>query len=119
LVFVIGASMAGLAGALYANSATYLNPSGFEFDQSIKLLTMVVLGGLGSITGVTLAAILLTLLPEVLRLFSLESYQMIVFSGLLLAMVLLRPQGLMGRFELWDLPILKRWWRPNGAETHA
>ena len=119
LVFVIGAAMAGLAGALYANSATYLNPSGFEFDQSIKMLTMVVLGGLGSITGVTLAAILLTLLPEVLRLFSLESYQMIVFSGLLLTMVLLRPQGLMGRFELWDLPILKRWWRPHGAETHA
>jgi branched-chain amino acid transport system permease protein len=119
LVFVLGAAMAGLAGALYANSATYLNPSGFEFDQSIKLLTMVVLGGLGSITGVTLAAILLTLLPEVLRLFSLEAYQMLVFSGLLLVMVLVRPQGLLGQRELWDLPGLRRWWRPHGAGTKA
>jgi branched-chain amino acid transport system permease protein len=103
LVFVIGAAIAGLAGALYANSATYLNPSGFEFDQSIKILTMVVLGGLGSITGVTVAAIGLTLLPEVLRLLSLEDYQMLVFAVLLLLMVLTRPQGIMGSFEIWDL----------------
>ncbi len=118
-VFVIGAAMAGLAGALYASSQTYLSPAGFEFDKSIKLLTMVVLGGLGSITGVAVAAILLTLLPEVLRLFSLDAYQMLVFSAMLLLMVLMRPQGLMGRFEVWDLPILRRYWRPGGAESKA
>ncbi len=113
LVFVLGAAIAGLAGALYANSATYLNPSGFEFDQSIKVLTMVVLGGLGSITGVTLAAIGLTLMPELLRLFHLEDYQMLVFAGALLAMVLLRPQGLMGRKELWDFRFFRRWFHPD------
>ncbi|MBM4253962.1 MAG: branched-chain amino acid ABC transporter permease [Deltaproteobacteria bacterium] len=119
IVFVIGAAMAGLAGALYASSQTYLSPAGFEFDKSIKLLTMVVLGGLGSITGVAVAAVLLTLLPEVLRLFSLDAYQMLVFSGMLLVMVLLRPQGLMGRYEIWDLPLLRRYWRPGGAESKS
>ncbi len=114
LVFVLGAGMAGLAGALFANSATYINPAGFEFDQSIKILTMVVLGGLGSLTGVVLAAVLLTLLPEVLRLVNLADYQMLVFSVLLIVMVLVRPQGILGRKELWDLPLLRRYWRPSG-----
>ena len=114
LVFVLGAGMAGLAGALFASSATYINPAGFEFDQSIKILTMVVLGGLGSLTGVVLAAVLLTLLPEVLRLVNLADYQMLVFSVLLIVMVLMRPQGILGRYEIWDLPWIRRFWRPNG-----
>jgi branched-chain amino acid transport system permease protein len=114
LAFILGACLAGFAGALFAGSATYINPAGFEFDQSIKVLTMVVLGGLGSITGVTLAAMALTVLPEVLRLVNLDAYQMLVFAGLLLAMVLLRPQGIIGKAELWDLPGLKRIWRPDG-----
>jgi branched-chain amino acid transport system permease protein len=113
-VFVIGAAIAGLAGAMYANSATYLNPAGFEFDQSIKVLTMVVLGGLGSITGVTVAAIGLTLMPEFLRLIGMEDYQMLIFAGVLLAMVLTRPQGIMGQFELWDLKVFRNRWRPHG-----
>lgn len=117
LVFVLGAAMAGLAGALYAGSSTYLNPSGFEFDQSIKILTMVVLGGLGSITGVTVAAIGLTLMPELLRLMSLEDYQMLVFALILLIMVLVRPQGIMGKAEIWDLPFLRDVWRPDGSPS--
>lgn len=119
LVFVLGAGIAGLAGALHAGSATYLNPSGFEFDQSIKILTMVVLGGLGSITGVTVAAIGLTLMPEILRLINLEDYQMLVFALILLIMVLVRPQGILGKTELWDLPPFKRFWRPDGMPRPA
>lgn len=117
LVFVVGAGIAGLAGALHANSATYLNPAGFEFDQSIKVLTMVVLGGLGSITGVTVAAIVLTLMPEILRLLHLDAYQMLVFAGILLLMVLIRPEGVMGKHELWDLPFLKKYWQPNKVDV--
>ncbi len=116
IVFVVGAAMAGLAGSLYAASATYLNPSGFEFDQSIKILTMVVLGGLGSITGVTIAAIGLTLMPEVLRLLNVEQYQMLLFAGILLVMVLARPQGIMGKKELWDFRIFRRMWQPDGLK---
>jgi branched-chain amino acid transport system permease protein len=119
LVFVVGAGIAGLAGSLHANSATYLNPAGFEFDQSIKILTMVVLGGLGSITGVTVAAIVLTLMPEVLRLLHLDAYQMLVFAGILLLMVLIRPEGVMGKHELWDLPLLNKYWKPNSVGTDA
>lgn len=114
LVFVLGAGVAGLAGAMYANSATYLNPSGFEFDQSVKILTMVVLGGLGSITGVTLAAIALTILPEFLRLLNMQDYQMLVFAAALLVMVLIRPEGLLGHRELWHAPLLRRIWDPDG-----
>ncbi len=114
IVFVVGAALAGLAGALYAGSANYLNPSGFEFDQSIKILTMVVLGGLGSITGVTVAAIGLTLMPEILRLLNIEQYQMLLFAGILLVMVLVRPQGIMGKKELWHFPGFNRFWRPDG-----
>ncbi len=116
LAFILGACLAGFAGALFAGSATYINPAGFEFDQSIKVLTMVVLGGLGSITGVALAAMALTILPEVLRLVNLDAYQMLVFAGLLLLMVLLRPQGIIGKAELWDLPGLRKFWRPDGLD---
>lgn len=116
MVFVVGAALAGLAGALYAGSATYLNPSGFEFDQSIKILTMVVLGGLGSITGVTVAAIGLTVMPEILRLLNVEQYQMALFSVILLVMVLVRPQGIMGKKELWDFGFFRRIWQPDGLK---
>ena len=114
LVFMLGAGMAGMAGALYANSATYLNPNGFEFDQSIKVLTMVVLGGLGSITGVLIAATGLTLVPELLRLVNLEDYQMLVFATVLLLMVLLRPEGVLAKKELWNFRPFNRFWFPNG-----
>lgn len=116
LVFVLGSGVAGLAGALYANAATYLNPSGFEFDQSVKVLSMVVLGGLGSITGVTLAAMGLTLLPELLRLINLQEYQMLIFAAALLAMVLTRPKGLLGDWEIWHSPLFKKFWDPSGAQ---
>lgn len=113
IVFVLGASLAGVAGALYAGSANYLNPAGFEFQQSIKILTMVVLGGLGTITGVTLAAAGLTLLPELLRLLNFKEYEMLVFALVLLLMVLWRPQGIFGSREIWDLKIIRKFWHPD------
>lgn len=119
LVFVLGAGMAGLAGALYAGSANYINPLGFEFDQSIKILTMVVMGGLGSLTGVTIAAVGLTLLPEILRLLEFKEYEMLAFAVILLAIVLWRPEGILGQREVWDLPGLKRFWNPRGTLSKA
>lgn len=117
IVFVLGAGMAGLAGALYMGTANYLNPSGFEFDQSIKVLTMVVLGGLGSLTGVTIAAVALTLMPEFLRLLNLKDIEMVLFAGTLLAMVLLRPQGIMGNKELWHFGIFRKLLDPERIAT--
>ena len=65
--FVVGAFFAGIAGGLYAHSKQFLTPEGFGFMNSIEIVVMVILGGMGNTPGVILAAILLTLLPEGLR----------------------------------------------------
>lgn len=101
--FVIGAFFAGVAGALFALHERSITPGYFGIQKSIEVVVMVTLGGLGSISGAILAAIVLTLLPEVLRNLSEEVvvYRMIIYSLLLVVMMLLRPQGLLGGRELW------------------
>ena len=96
--FVIGAFFAGVAGGLFAHFLSYLNPSSFTFLKSIEVIVMVVLGGMGSITGSVLAAIVLTLLPEVLR--PVKEFRMVIYSLLLIVLMLTRPQGLFGTREL-------------------
>jgi len=95
--FVIGAFFAGIAGGLYAHFITYITPEGFNFLKSVDVVVMVILGGMGSTLGVTLAAILLTVLNEFLRQF--EEYRMIIFALLLIVMMIARPQGLLGSFR--------------------
>ena len=90
--FVTGAFFAGIAGGLYAHHKQFLSPTGFDFLKSIDIVVMVILGGMGRTVGVIIAAILLTLLPEVLRSFS--EYRMIIYALLIIALMLLRPQGL-------------------------
>ena len=90
--FVIGAFFAGIAGGLYGHFKLTITPNGFDFTKSIEIVVMVILGGMGNTTGVILAAILLTLLPEVLRSFS--DYRMIVYSFLLIVLMIVRPKGL-------------------------
>ena len=101
--FVIGAFFAGVAGALFALHERSITPSFFGIQKSIELVVMVTLGGLGSISGAILAAIVLTLLPELLRNVSREivDYRMVIYALLLVIMMLLRPQGLLGGRELW------------------
>ncbi|MDD2430845.1 MAG: branched-chain amino acid ABC transporter permease [Firmicutes bacterium] len=96
--FSAGAFFAGLAGGLFAHSMGYIAPSNFEFMRSIEILVMVVLGGLGSITGSVVAAFVLTILPEALRGFA--QFRMVLYSALLIAIMLFRPSGLMGTREL-------------------
>ena len=108
--FVIGAFFAGIAGGLYAHSTQFLTPNGFGFMLSITYVVMVIPGGMGNTVGVILAAILLTLLPEGLRMvagidhlpgFATErplgwvgDTRMIIYSLLLIVLMLTRPQGL-------------------------
>ena len=99
--FVVGAFFAGIAGGLYAHSKQFLTPSGFGFMQSITFVVMVILGGMGNTIGVVIAAILLTLLPEGLRMLSgvnhlgwIGETRMIIYSLLLIVLMLTRPQGL-------------------------
>jgi len=98
LAFVIGAFFAGVAGGLFAHYLSYLNPNSFTFLKSIEVVAMVVLGGMGSVSGSVLAAIVLTLLPEVLR--PVKNYRMVLYSLMLIVLMITRPQGLLGSREL-------------------
>jgi branched-chain amino acid transport system permease protein len=109
LAFVIGAFFAGVAGGLFAHYLSYLNPNSFTFIKSIEVIAMVVLGGMGSVSGAVLAAIVLTLLPEVLR--PVKDYRMVIYSLMLIVLMITRPQGLLGSRELsWSM--LRRRGRP-------
>ncbi len=92
VAFVIGAFFAGIAGGLYGHFKMTITPTGFDFTKSIEIVVMVILGGMGNTLGVILAAVLLTLLPEVLR--PIAEYRMILYSFLLIVLMLVRPQGL-------------------------
>ncbi len=97
LAFVLAAFFAGIAGGLYAHHIGVLDPSKFDFNYSVEILIMVVLGGMGSITGSVVAAIVLTLLPELLRGFS--EYRMLIYSIILICVMLFKPSGLLGQHE--------------------
>lgn len=90
--FIIGAFFAGIAGTLYGHFIQYLNPEDFNFLRSVEIVVMVILGGMGSTIGVVFAAIILTILPELLR--DIQEFRMIIYALLLIIMMLLRPQGL-------------------------
>ncbi len=110
LAFVIGAFFAGLAGGLYAHFKQFIHPEGFNFLKSVDIVVMVILGGMGSTAGVCLAAVILTILPELLRAVSdypwlpepvrdLADNRMILYSILLIVLMLNRPQGLFGKLN--------------------
>jgi len=90
--FVVGAFFAGIAGGLYAHHKAVLSPGGFDFIKSIEIVVMVILGGMGRTAGVIFAAVILTILPELLR--GVAEYRMIIYSLLIIGLMLTRPQGL-------------------------
>jgi branched-chain amino acid transport system permease protein len=98
MAFVIGAYFAGVAGGLYAHYDSYLNPNSFTFIRSIEVIAMVVLGGMGSVSGSIVAAIVLTVLPEVLR--PVKDYRMVIYALMLIVLMITRPQGLLGTREI-------------------
>jgi len=104
-VFALAAALAGLAGSLFAHYIKHINYESFGLHTSILIVCMVVLGGMGSILGSVLGAIILTVLPETLRQF--QSYQDLIYGGLLVALLIWRPQGLLGKGKL-SLKFLER-----------
>jgi branched-chain amino acid transport system permease protein len=98
VIFSLAAVLAGLAGSLYAHYITFINPESFGLHTSILVLCMVVLGGMGSIAGAVVGALALTALPEMLRQF--KAYQDLVYGGLLVVLLIWRPQGLLGGGKL-------------------
>ncbi|MDM5307553.1 branched-chain amino acid ABC transporter permease [Peribacillus frigoritolerans] len=104
--FVIGAFFAGIAGSLYAHNFYIIQPSNFGFLKSFDILIFVVLGGLGSLSGSVLAAILLTIVTTFLQ--DYPETRMIIYSLVLILMMIFRPQGLMGTKEITSLFIHKK-----------
>ena len=98
IAFIIGAACAGIAGAVYASYFYYLEPNLFDFLKSVDVLVIVVLGGLGSLSGSMLAAILLALISTYLQ--SFPEIRMVLYSLILIVIMIFRPQGLMGSREI-------------------
>lgn len=121
LAFAIGASFGGVAGGLFASFQGFVSPESFVLLESIMVLCMVVLGGMGHVSGVVAGALLLAVLPEVLRstaspvqeqlfgkvIVDPESLRMLLFGLALILVMLIRPTG------LWPSPIRKREFEPN------
>jgi branched-chain amino acid transport system permease protein len=104
--FIFSAFFAGIGGALYAHQVGALDPRELSFQKSIDLVIIVVIGGMGSITGIVLGASILVILPEVFREFA--DYRMIAYALALIAVMITRPQGIMGVKELWETSLWRR-----------
>ncbi|SHH90332.1 branched-chain amino acid ABC transporter permease [Clostridium intestinale] len=98
LAFIIAAFIAGVAGGLYAHYYTFIQPQSFNFMKSIEILTFVVFGGMGSLSGSVIATFILTALPEALR--SLQDFKNIIYPVALIALMIFRPEGLLGTKEI-------------------
>ncbi len=105
--FALGATWAGMAGVVLAAKTTFINPASFTFLESAMILSIVVLGGMGSIPGVILGALLLMLLPEYLRAF--QDYRMLLFGATMVLMMVFRPQGM--------IPAIRRSYLYKGEES--
>ena len=90
--FALGATWAGMVGVIFAAKTTFINPASFTFMESAMILSIVVLGGMGSIIGVIIGAFVLILMPEYLRAFS--DYRMLIFGAIMVIMMVFRPQGM-------------------------
>jgi branched-chain amino acid transport system permease protein len=92
VAFSLGAFWAGIIGVVFAAKTTFINPASFTFLESAIILSIVVLGGMGSIVGVIIGALVLILMPEYLR--ALSEYRMLAFGAILVCMMVFRPQGI-------------------------
>jgi len=99
--FVISAAFAGMAGGLLVHLIQLCTPKSFTFVKSIEVVAMVVLGGMGSVTGSIVSALVLSLALEGLREF--QQYRMVIYSILLIILMLTRPTGIFGTREIWDV----------------
>ena len=109
--FVLGTLMAGLGGALYAHYMRFISAESFSFPVSVSMLSVVIVGGIGTLFGPLLGAIILGVLPEIFR--PLVDYRMLLYAAVLLAMIRFRPSGLLGGNSTW----LRRHKPGKGAKT--
>lgn len=96
-IFTVSALLSAVAGSLYAHTMTFISPVAFGFNFSVELVTMVIIGGLGSIYGSFLGAAILTLLPELLRVF--QDFDVVIYGLMLILITMYLPGGLIGGLE--------------------
>ena len=109
LAFVLGAAIAGLAGALNAHLTFFISPGEYGFDRAVDILTMSILGGISSLSGPVAGAVILTLLPEMLR--SFKDFRLVVNGFILVLIVLFLPKG------IWDPARFRQWFGKKGVRT--
>jgi branched-chain amino acid transport system permease protein len=97
MAFVTAGFFSGIAGSLYAHLTSFVSPESFDIVKSVEILTMVVVGGTGSLLGSIIGATVMTLLPELLRVF--QEYRLILFGGMILVILNFTPDGLAGIFR--------------------
>ncbi|WP_454903945.1 branched-chain amino acid ABC transporter permease [Variovorax gossypii] len=107
LAFVLGGAIAGLAGTLNAHLTFFIGPAEYGFNRAVDILTMAILGGIGSLTGPVLGGTILTLLPETLR--GLGAFRLVVNGFILVLIVLFLPKG------IWDPTRIRQWFGRKGS----
>jgi branched-chain amino acid transport system permease protein len=112
LAFSISAATAGVAGGLFAFMQPSIRPEDFRFDKSIDMIVMIIIGGLGSISGAVVGGIFVAVTLELMR--DLQEYRLVLYALLLIVIMLVRPEGLLGSLEL--SAILARWRRVKSAK---
>ncbi len=125
--FVIGSSFAGIAGVLFAHYNKFLSTNDFQFIKSFEIIIMIVIGGMGSMTGAILGAIVVTLLPELLRqlpdiqlgstVFKFADLRLVIFALILILTMILRPQGILGTNEFGLSWLRRARTKPEGTEA--
>jgi branched-chain amino acid transport system permease protein len=115
IAFAVGAFFGGVSGALYAGLSSYVNPDAFTFPVSVLYLTMNVVGGMGTLAGPLVGALIFTAMPEVLRGFA--EYKEFLSGGLLLLFLVFFPEGLVGMLGGASAKFLRRSGRPAPAGT--
>ncbi|HEY5372090.1 MAG TPA: branched-chain amino acid ABC transporter permease [Polyangiaceae bacterium] len=111
--FAISAATAGIAGGLFAHMQAGVRPEDFRFEKSIDMIVMIIIGGLGSISGAILGGIFVAVSLELMR--DLQQYRLVLYALLLVVIMLVRPQGLLGNRELYQLVRRRKTTRTGGA----
>jgi branched-chain amino acid transport system permease protein len=112
LAFTLSAATAGIAGGLFAHMQSGIRPEDFKFDKSIDMIVMIIVGGLGSISGAALGGVFVAVTLEVMR--DLQQYRLVLYALLLIVIMLIRPEGLLGSREL-GLAFFRRSRKKPGA----
>jgi branched-chain amino acid transport system permease protein len=118
LAFTLSAATAGIAGGLFAHLQSGIRPEDFRFDKSIDMIVMIIVGGLGSITGAALGGIFVAVTLELMRglqEYNLQEFRLVLYALLLIVIMLVRPQGLLGTRELTLGWLSRRFSRAEGT----